>query len=175
MKATVALGIRDHAITGFIVLPAARKILGCTLRKVILIDKVIAGIVGRINVYHLDLAKVGLLQQFQDFQIIALNVEVLAVNAAGRTVLPDTVRNHRAESGSNRCIRRKHGLPLIRPSELIALLAPLHNAVRELLPEHIKINGALCLPVAQHLGHRVREKRRDGVNVSGDLVEGVKF
>ena len=175
MKTTVALGIRDHTISGFIVLPAACKILCRALRKVILIDKVIAGIVGRINVYHLDLAEIGLLQKFQDFQIIALNVEILAVKTTGCAVFADTVRDHRAESGGNRRICRKYGLPLVRPGELIALLAPLYNAVRELLPEHIKIDGALYLSVAQHLGHRVREERRDGIDVRGDLIEGVKF
>ena len=45
--------------------------------KIIGIDKIVAGVVGRVDVDHLYLAVISRLQQLQDLQIVTLNVEVL--------------------------------------------------------------------------------------------------
>ena len=64
MEATVALGVLHHAIAVLVVLPAVSKVLICALGKVILVYKVVARIVRRINVDHLDFAEISLLQEF---------------------------------------------------------------------------------------------------------------
>ena len=79
MKTTVALGVLHHAVSVFVKLSAVFKIFICTLCKIVLIYKVIACVIRRVDIYHLNLAKICFLQQFQYFQIIALNVEVFGV------------------------------------------------------------------------------------------------
>ncbi|GFI54973.1 hypothetical protein IMSAG013_00010 [Clostridiales bacterium] len=47
--------------------------------KIILIHKVVAGVVRRIDIDHLHLAVVGGLQKLENFQIVALYVQVLRI------------------------------------------------------------------------------------------------
>ena len=49
---------------------------GHGVSEVIGIDKIIAGVVGRVDIDHLHLAVVSRLQQLQDLQVVALDVEV---------------------------------------------------------------------------------------------------
>ena len=60
-------------------LPGDPLIILNTIRKVIRVDKIPAGVVGRVNIDHLNFPVVALLQQLEHFQIVALNIEVLGV------------------------------------------------------------------------------------------------
>ena len=57
--------------------PIAFIIFLCRLRKIIMIHKVISRVIRRVYVYHLDLAHIGVLKQLQNFEVIALDIEIL--------------------------------------------------------------------------------------------------
>ena len=110
MKTTIALRICHHTVTFFIILAAVSHVVLGALCKVILIDKIIACIIGRVNVDHLDLTQIGFLQELQHFQIIALDIEVLTVKAAGRAVLANAICHNGTQRCRNGRICRQHCL-----------------------------------------------------------------
>ena len=50
---------------------------GYGISEIVGIDKIVAGIVGRVDVDHLHLAVISRLQQLQDLQVVTLDVKVL--------------------------------------------------------------------------------------------------
>ena len=175
MEAAVAFGVCHHAVAFFVILTAVAHVILSALCKVILINKVIARIVRRVNVNHLDLAQIGFLQELQHFQIIALNIEVLAVKTAGCTVLAHAVCHNRAQRCRNGRICRQHRLFLVRPSKLIAFLPTFYDGIGKLLPQNVKINGVFYLAVAFHLGNCIGEQLADQLNVALYTVKAVHF
>ena len=157
MKTTIALRICHHAISAFIVIARLHSPLSTLHTEIVIVDKIIARIIGRINVDHLDLAQIGFLQELQHFQIVALDVEVLAVKATGCTVLANTISHHRTQRCRDGCVCRQHRLFLVRPCELIALLPALYNGVGKLLPQNVKVNGVFYFAIAFHLGNCIGE------------------
>ena len=127
VEPAVAFGVdlvvlQDH-IPVFIEHPALVSELAGGLAEVILIDKVVASVVRRIDVDHLDLSKIVLPKKFEHLKVVTLNVEI-----------PGVVEVHTAFpvwSKSHICWRicYSHSLTLPRPSELIPLLLPLDNAL----------------------------------------------
>ena len=73
MKASHGFGVTFGGLLGDFFVP--RHGVG----KIIGIDKVVAGVVGRVNIDHPDLAVISGLQEFQDLQIVAFYVEVLCL------------------------------------------------------------------------------------------------
>lgn len=80
MESSIAFTILHHTISFFVGLPTITCIFGSTLREVIFIDEVVACIIGWIDVNHLDLAKIRLPQEFQCIEIVALDVDIFAIN-----------------------------------------------------------------------------------------------
>ena len=71
MEAAVAIRIGHKAVARLVLLVGAGKVfLGC-FGKVIIVDEVIARVVGRVDVDHLDLAEVGLLQELEGVEVVA--------------------------------------------------------------------------------------------------------
>ena len=157
MKAAIAFGVGHHAIAFFVILAAVSHVILGALCKIILIDKVIACIIGRVNVDHLDLAQIGFLQELQHFQIVALDVEVLTVKATGSAIFANAIRHNGTQSCRDGRICRQHRLFLVRPCELIAFLPALYNGVGKLLPQNVKVNGVFYFAVAFYLGNGVGE------------------
>ena len=79
METAVALGIGDETVALLVKLSRVGEVFGRRLRKVILIDKVIARVVRRIDIDHLHLVEIGLLQALQHIEVVTLDVEVLRV------------------------------------------------------------------------------------------------
>ena len=97
MEAPVAVQILfeiiDH-ISVLIIGNIRRNEIPARHRKVIIVHKgIIPSIVGWIDIDHLHLAEVRLLQQLQHIEVIPLDVEILAVKRARRAVPPDAVRH----------------------------------------------------------------------------------
>ena len=155
MKAAIAFGVCHHTVAFFIVLAAVAHVILSALCKIILVDKVIARIVWRINVDHLDLAQIGFLQELQHFQIIALDVEVLAVKATGSAILANAIRHNGTQGCRDGRIGRQHRLFLVRPCKLVTLFPTLHDGVGKLLPQNVKVNGMFYFAVAFHLSNGV--------------------
>ena len=161
MKAAIAFGVGHHAVAFFIILTAIIHIVRRTLGKIVLIDKIIAGVVRRINVDHLDLAQICFLQELQQFQIIALDIKVLTVKAAGCAIFAKAVCHNRAQRCRNGRIGRQHRLFLVRPCKLVALFPTLHNGIGKLLPQNVKINGVFYFAVTFYLGNGVGKQLAD--------------
>ena len=175
MEAPVAFRVSHHAVTRFIVLTAVPQIIRSGLGKIILVDKVVASVVGRVDIDHLDLAQISLLQQLQDFQIVALDIKIFAVKAAGGAVSAHAVRHDRAQRGRNGRVGRQHRLLLVRPGKLIPFLPALHDAVGKLLPQHIKVNGPLHLAVPHHFGNSTRKQVANQFYIPRHAIKAVHF
>ena len=50
METSVAFGVGHHAVTRFIILTAVFHVFSGALGKIVLIDKIVAGVVGRVYV-----------------------------------------------------------------------------------------------------------------------------
>ena len=177
MKASVALVVRAEIIRPIsfcIVALTRRNELPTLHRKVVVVHKgVRPSIVRRVDIDHLHLAEVRLLQQLQHIEIIPLDVEILTVERARRAVPPDTVLHNGAQRHRDRRIRRENRPPLVRPCERIALLAPLHDLTRELLPQHIKVNRRHGLPIPHDLRQRMREQSPHRLHIRRHIIPAV--
>lgn len=80
MEPPIAFAVLHQPVPFFIPLAAVLGILPHTLGKIVFIDEIIAGVVGRIDVDHLYLAQVGFPEDFQGIQVIPFNVNVFAIN-----------------------------------------------------------------------------------------------
>ena len=79
MVSTIGVCILNIAITQFIYIACKQIFLCLSTGKVIVIYKVIPRIVRRVDIYHLHLTEIRLLQQFQHFKVVAFNIEILRV------------------------------------------------------------------------------------------------
>ena len=127
VEPAVAFGVdlvvlQDH-IPVFIEHPALVSELAGGLAEVILIDKVVASVVRRIDVDHLDLSKIVLPKKFEHLKVVTLNVEIPGV------VEVHAALSVRPESHIARSVGDPHSLTLPRPCELIPLLGPLDNVL----------------------------------------------
>ena len=64
------------------------EVVVARLGEVVVVDEVVAGVVGRVDVDELDLAEVRLLEQLQRLEVVALDEEVLGgveVDRSSRT------------------------------------------------------------------------------------------
>ena len=175
MKTAIAFGVCHHAVAFFVILAAVFHVILGALCKVVLIDKIIAGVVRRVNVDHLDLAQIGFLQELQHFQIVALDIEVFAVKAAGCAILANTVGHHRTQRCRDGRIGRQHRLFLIWPSKLIAFLPTFYDRIGKLLPQNVKVNGVFYFAVTFYLGNCIGEQLTDQLNVALYTVKAVHF
>ena len=100
MKLAVGVEIFEQAIFIFVI---HSHLCIFFFYKVVGVDKIAARIIRRVNVDHLDLAEITLLQKLEDFQIVALNVEIF------RGVPITAVLFHRAQGLGDRPRRFHHG------------------------------------------------------------------
>ena len=108
--------------------------------KGIRIDEIAAGVVGRVQVDHLHRAQITLLEDFQHFQIVSLDVEV-----PGGVPIP-AVRLHGAEGSGGGAGGLGHGGPFADPGEFVAIL-PLRHVGGQQLLEDLEVDGLFHLPV----------------------------
>ena len=162
MEAAVAVGVLDELIALTVVLIAPAHVAVHVLGEIVLIHEIIAGVVGWVDVDHLHLAKVRFPQELEHVQIVALDIQILAVPAAGRAVAPNAVRLYRSQRRRNGRIRRQHRLLLIRPCELIAFFTPVHHVRVDLLHQNILVNRPhhFARGLVNRLRNRIRKKRR---------------
>ena len=133
MKASVGVGILEQAV--FVLVVHSHLLVFFFLRahEIIGIDEVVAGVVRRVDIDHLDLTEIALLQELEDFQIVALDVEVfsgvpiLAFRHTGAQCLPD------------RLVSFYDCRLLAYPCKLVCLIA-VHHARREHLFQQLKID-----------------------------------
>ena len=153
MEASVAVEVLDKSVALLVVLSANFGVVLGRHSKIILIHKVVACVVWGVNVYHLDLAKIGLAEQFENIKVITLDIEVLRIIKINRLFLIGTERCRDARVCQYLC------LGLVRPCHLISLLLLGDKVGRKLLLEYIKVNRKLYLAILAHyLGHCRRKE-----------------
>lgn len=137
--------------------------------KIIPVNKILPSIIRRININHLDLAEIALLQDFQDFQIIALDIEVL------RGIPVAAVCFYRAQRFGDRPRRFGHSRLFTNPCKFIALVA-VHYIPAQKLLQNLKIDPAFDFPIlAPHLRDCRGEQSRNFVYVFRYHVRCFKF
>ena len=97
--------------------------------KVVGIDKVLAGVVGRVDIDELDFARVGFLQELEDFEIVALDYKVegdVPVHAVLRAWTQGSGRGGEGELP---------GAALAMPIESVLLLPFVYRATEKLLED----------------------------------------
>jgi hypothetical protein len=116
--------------------------------EVIFINEVIAGVVGWVDVDKFDLARVGLLEELENFEVVAFDHQVLGgvpVNAVLR-------------AGAERAVGRAEGdlagLALAEPVEAVLLLGVGHRLVADELLEDIEVDAG----AAGAFGDQLREE-----------------
>ena len=134
MESSVALAICPNAMPLFIHLPCDALVVFDIVAKIVLIYEVMARVVGWIDIDHLDPAMIALLQELQDFEIIALDVEMLCRVPVLALFLA------RAECPRRGRLRETQGLPLAIPSEAVAFLLVIHIVTKQLR----RISKSIC-------------------------------
>ena len=136
MKPSIGVGILEQTV--FVLVVHSHLLVFFFLRahEIIGIDKIVAGVVRRVDIDHFDLAEIAFLQELEDFQIIALDVEVfggvpvLALCHTGAQRLPD------------RLVCFHDSRLLTDPCELVCLIS-VHHIRRKHLFQQLKIDRPL--------------------------------
>lgn len=135
-------------------LPGSFQVVRLRLAKVVLVDKVAAGVVRRVDVNHSHGAQIRLLDHLERLEIVALEKEV-----------PRTVEIHaflaaRTQRLLDRRIRQRQRFPLARPVEPIPFLWSIHDLAAQLLTQQIEIDrqAQLLGRLVAHLGHATGEE-----------------
>ena len=161
MKPAIRIGILSIAITLFINI--TRKKIHFLLRnsEIIVIHEVTSGIVRRIDVDHLHLTHITLLEQLEHRKVVTFDIEVLG------SVPIDRLFRARAKCVSNRTCSLTACFLLAGPSELIHLRSIIHGIIAKKLAKGGEVNY-----VVQFSGFLVfdfRKARR------GNLIQGFKI
>lgn len=153
MESTIRISVLSQLISIFIHIASSLSLVVGTTRKIIIIDKVIASVIWRVDIYHLHLTIIGLLQELQHFEVVTLYVEVLrGVPVHGILFLG---AQGLIDGASSLC----HGFTLACPCELVAFTPALHSVVAKETAQRIYVHGTArlaCLGV-----ERLGECRRD--------------
>ena len=148
MEASIAVGVLLEGIIQRIALATAHEsvsllihvasslvIFTLALLEVIVIHEVVARVVRRVDVNHLHLAEVRLLEEFEGFEVVALDIDVLGV------VPIHTILWHRAQGLGDRLRRLTSSLLLTHPVKLVSFGCILHGIIAKQLAEHTEVNG----------------------------------
>ena len=169
MKPPIAVCVLKQMILVLIVHPHLFIFFTLRAHKIIGIDKIIPRIVRRVDVNHLHLAEIALLQNFQRSQIVALNIQVLG------GVPVAAVGFDRAQCFGGGAGGFRHCCFFAHPAELIPFAA-FHNIAAQQLAQLFKINAlAQGAVLAAHLGHGGRKQRCQLFYIFGHTVRGRHF
>ena len=140
MVSTIRIRILDKAITQFIHISSKQVFLSLRTGKVIVIHKVIPRIIRRVDIYHLHLTEIRLLKQFQHFEVIALDIEVL------RSVPIHAILLDRTERLVDRAQHFGASRLLAHPVELVGLRSIFHGIIAQQLAQDVKVNNSFYPP-----------------------------
>src|SRR5437879_3774665 len=79
MKSPAGLGIGNEKIAFRIPLPSNFEVCIQGVREVIRINEVVAGVVGGIDEDYVDLAKIGLVEKLEDFEVVSFDKDIFRI------------------------------------------------------------------------------------------------
>ncbi len=139
MKATVGFGVTLHGVDSLVALGIKQSAVLLevlpTLREIVVIDEVVAGVIWRVNVNHLDTTEICFAKYFEYVEIVPLNIEVFCCVEVYRFLAA------RTKSKIDRLVGETGRCPLVGPSELIAFLAVFERIVRQFRTELVEDDG----------------------------------
>ena len=143
--ATGGLGVRGEALavrslTGLL------EVAGERIGEVVFVDEVVPRVVRGIDVDHLDLAQIRLLEELQDFEVVPFDDQVAGL------VLVDALASLRAERTEGGALRRFDCLGFAGPGEAVPLATRLY-----VFPERLLQALEIDLAVSDGLGKQHRE------------------
>ena len=159
MKFTICLCVLNHPVTLFIEDPSSLIFFTLRAMKVIMIHKIITCIIWRVNINHLDLAHIGVLEQFQHFEVVALDVKVLGL-------LPiHTFLRTRTQRLVDRCCSLLQGGSFTNPREVIDFGIVFHGVVSKQQTEFVEVHYTMDFSVLAFCFGETR---------GGNLIKGVE-
>jgi len=106
--------------------------------EVVVVDEVVAGLVGRIDIDHLDLPEAVLLEELAGgLEVVALDVEVLG------GIEIDGLLHTRAQGLANGGIGKRERLAFPGPVEPVAFLWPFRGVIGKCLAKQVEVDCAL--------------------------------
>ena len=152
MEAAVGLGVGDEAPSLLVVVAAVGVVVRLRPCEGVVVDEVVARVVGRVDVDHLHLAGVGVAQELERVEVVTLDVQVLS------RVPVHALLGARAQALVYLAVRLLLGLALARPGELVALPLALGDVAHALL-EGVDVDGVAEGAVGlADLGHDLGEE-----------------
>ena len=137
METSTRLSVLEIFVSQFIHSATCLVILFRRHSKIIMIDKVVTRIIGRVDIDHLHLAHIRTLQQFQHFEVVALDIEVFGI------VPIQGILHHRTEclvyGSSSFCL----GGILTNPAKFVGLTAFIHRIIAQQLAQGIEVHYTL--------------------------------
>ena len=145
MKTTVGFGVALHGVNSLITFgikqTTALLEVFFTLSEIVVIDEIITGIIGRVDVNHLDTSEVGFAENFEDIEVIALNIKIF-----GRIEI-NRFFTARAQSEIDRLVCQTGRSSFVGPGELIAFFAIVERVIRQFRAELVEVDGQLRLAI----------------------------
>ena len=140
MVTTIGVRILDKTITKLIHISSKQVFLSLRTGKIIMIHKVITRVIRRVDINHLHLAEIRFLQQFQHFEVVALNIEVL------RSVPIHAILLDRTERLVDRAQHFGTSRLLAHPVELVGFGSIFHGIIAQQLAQDVKVNNSFYPP-----------------------------
>src|SRR5690554_169591 len=169
MITSVGLSIGDK-LTVFTDLIGAFEVFTGGFGEFIVIDEIVAGIIGRVDIDHLDLAQVGFLQEFEGVEVIAFDEEVFG------GVEVDALVSRGSQRLGDGGVGGDGGGALSGPVESVALAGSVDDMVAQFLAQLVKIHGELqAAGVVVGFGDAVGEEVADFGDMVLRQVERVHF
>ena len=155
MKSPIRLMVDLHPVPVLIHRAALFFVLGERLAEVVVVHEIVPRIIRRIDIDHLDLPEITLLQQLQRLEIIPFDIEVL------RRVPVLALLDARAQRLADRAVRFDDCCLLADPGEFVGFLALAHMVCKH-LPQLLEINRLFKYPPVGRLSlcDAIWEQRR---------------
>ena len=133
MEASRSFGVRREFLTALAGLAGKFEVVLNVVLKVVGIDEVLAGVIGRVDIDELHLSGVGFLEELEDFEVVAFYHEVLGripIDAVFRAWTQGAGRGGEGELA---------GASFAMPIQAVFLFALIYVATKQLL-EYIEVN-----------------------------------
>ncbi len=168
MKPSAGLCIGSDFRATFCLSSQLKVVLDVVL-EVIRVHKVFAGVVRRVDVDQLDLARIALLQQLEHFEVVAFDHQIL------RAVPIHAFFRTRPQSAGAWCQGNLAGAALAVPVQTVFFLRVGRRDVTDQAFQNINVEHGGSLAVLDRLGQQLRKQRLELGDVVSNQVGALRF